>query len=91
MGNHWIDTTSPELKGVPFTQTMILGSYDSKVIFYEPMITKAFLQTANNYERAIPQPAKFQQTGYYPTKLRVVKHDGVTEIILDGFVHRQAS
>lgn len=91
MGNHWIDTTSPELKGQTFAQTMILGSYDNKVIFYEPMITKAFLQGQTNYERSIPQPAKFQKTGYYPTKLRVVKHDGVTEIILDGFTHRQAS
>ncbi len=91
MGNHWIDTTSPELKGQTFTQTMILGSYDNKVVFYEPMITKAFLQNATTFERAIPQPAKFQKSGYYPTKLRVVKHDGVTEIILDGFVRRQAS
>jgi hypothetical protein len=91
MGNHWIDATAPELHGATFTETFIMGSYDSKVIFYEPMITKAFLKSANNFERAIPQPAKFQKTGYYPTKLRVVKHDGVTEIILDGFVHRQAS
>ena len=91
MGNHYIDVTSPELNGQPFTQTFIMGSYDSKVIFYEPMITKAFLQSNANYERPIPQPAKFQQSGFFPTKMRVVKHDGVTEIILDGFVKRQAS
>ena len=91
MGNHWLDATSPELNGQPFTQTFILGSYNSNVIFYEPMITKTFLQGAANYERAIPQPAKFQKTGWYPTKMRVVKHDGVTEIVLDAFVHRQAS
>jgi hypothetical protein len=91
MGNHWLDVTSPELNGQTFTQTFIMGSYNSKVVFYEPMITKAFLQAQTNYERSIPQPAKFQKDGYYPTKMRVVKHDGVTEIILDGFVHRQAS
>lgn len=91
MGNHWLDATAPELNGQPFTQTFILGSYNSNVIFYEPMITKSFLQGANNYERTIPQPAKFQKTGWYPTKMRVVKHDGVTEIVLDAFVHRQAS
>lgn len=91
MGNHWLDMTSPELNGQTFDQTFIYGSYDSKVIFYEPMITKAFLQAQTNYERSIPQPAKFQKTGYYPTKMRVVKHDGVTEIVLDGFVHKTAS
>jgi hypothetical protein len=92
MGKHWIDFTSPELGGqVPFTQTFILGSYDSKVVFYEPMITKAFLEQTPLFERPIPQPAKFKEAGYYPTKMRIVKHDGVTEIILDGFVYRQAS
>lgn len=91
MGNHWLDMTSPELNGQTFTETFIMGSYDSKVIFYEPMITKAFMKNSANFERNIPQPAKYQATGYYPTKMRIVKHDGVTEIILDGFVHRQAS
>lgn len=91
MGNHWLDATAPELNGQTFTQTFIFGSYNSHVIFYEPMITKSFLQGANNYERTIPQPAKFQKSGWYPTKMRVVKHDGVTEIVLDTFVHRQAS
>lgn len=94
MGLHWLDITSPELNPnnpVTFTQTFIYGSYNSKVIFQEPMITLAFLKTANNFERTIPQPAKFQQAGYYPTRMKVTKHDGVTDVILEGFVQRQAS
>jgi hypothetical protein len=94
MGQHWIDVTSPELhptNPAPFTQTFIYGSYDSKVNFYEPMITKSFLQTTQNFERNIPQPEKFQQSGYYPTKMRIIKHNGKTEIILDAFVFRVAS
>ena len=91
MGAHWVDVTSGEFNGQGFTQTFIYGSYDGKVTFYEPMITLEFLKNNSNFERAIPQPAKFQKTGYYPTKLRVVKHDGVTEIILDNFVYRTAS
>lgn len=91
MGNHFIDVTSAELHGTKFTQTFIYGSYDSKVVFYEPMITLDFLKNTPKFERAIPQPAKFQQSGYYPTKLQVAKHDGVTEIILTGFTKRQAS
>ena len=91
MGAHWVDVTSPEFHGQTFTQTFIFGSFDGKVTFYEPMITLDFLKNNSNYERAIPQPAKVQKTGYYPTKMRVVKHDGVTEVILDGFVFRTQS
>jgi hypothetical protein len=91
MGKHWIDVTSPELNGQPFTQTFLYGSYDTKVVFYEPMITLNFLKSTSNFERALPQPSKFKTAGYYPTKMRVSKHDGVTEIILDGFTYRQAS
>jgi len=94
MGAHWVDVTSPELNPehpALFTQTFIFGSYNGKVIFYEPMITHAFLKNTSEYERPIPQAAKFQKSGYYPTKMKVSKHDGVTEVILDNFVFRQQS
>lgn len=91
MGKHFIDVTSPELNGLPFSQTFIYGAYDGKVTFYEPMITLAFLKATTTFERDIPQPAKFLKSGNYPTKMRITKHDGVTDIVLDGFVQRQAS
>jgi hypothetical protein len=92
MGLHWLDVTSPELSGsAPFTQTFIFGSYDSKVTFYEPMITLDFLKNTTHFERVLPQPAKFKQAGYYPTKMKVVKGSGATNIILTDFVQRQAS
>ena len=72
-----------------FTQTLILGSYDSSVI-YEPMITMDFKNT-QSFERAIPQPVRFKTSGYYPTKMKVTKLAGVTEIILAGFELRKAS
>ncbi|MEO5683879.1 MAG: hypothetical protein ABIQ88_14640 [Chitinophagaceae bacterium] len=91
MGAHWVDLTSPELNGQPFTQTFIYGSFDGKVNFYEPMITLEFIKNTSNFERSIPQAAKVQKSGYYPTKERVVRHDGVSEIVLEGFVYRTAS
>lgn len=91
MGAHWVDPTSGEFNGQIFTQTFIYGSYNGKVTFYEPMITLDFLKNNNNYQRSIPQPAKVQKSGWYPTKLRVKKHDGLTDIILDEFVFRQQS
>ena len=36
-------------------------------------------------------PVKFSKRGYYPTRMRVLKEQGVTNIILEGFVYRQAS
>lgn len=91
MGAHWVDVTSPELNGAQFTQTFLMGSFDGKVTFYEPMITKAFLDANPSFERPCGVPAKFQKTGYYPTKMRIAKKDGVTDIILEGFVYRTQS
>lgn len=91
MGAHWLDATTPELSGAPFTQTFIYGSYNGKVTFYEPMITLDFLKANSNFSRPIPQPAKVQKTGWYPTTMRIIKHDGVTDIILDAFVYRTQS
>lgn len=94
MGKHWVDITSPELNPtnpVPFTQTFIYGSYNSKVIFYEPMITLEFLKNTTNFERTIPQPNRFEKAGYYPTQMKVNKQNGVTNIILTGFQQRNAS
>lgn len=93
MGAHWINANSPEL--VPphnFTETFFFGSFDAKVIFYEPMITHDFIKTVNGtFSKDIPQPTKFQANGYYPTKWSITRKNGVTEVILDGFVYRTAS
>jgi hypothetical protein len=94
MGAHWVDVTSPELnptKPAPFTQTFIYGSYNGKVTFMEPMITKKFIEENDQFERDIPQPAKFQKSGYYPTKMRIAKTEKEIQVILDNFVYRKKS
>lgn len=91
MGKHYVDLTSPELNGATFTQTFIYGSYDAKLSFLEPMITQDYLKATLDFVRDIPQPAKFQKTGYYPTKMRIKKENGITNVILEGFQFRTAS
>ena len=91
MGRHWIDFTTPELNGAVFTQTFLYGSYDGKVIFYEPMITKAFIDASASFERAIPQPTKYQLTGYYPTVMKITKQGQAVTVSLENFVFRTAS
>lgn len=89
MGAHWIDVTTPELNGQPFTQTFIFGSYNGNVIFYEPMITQQFILTHSSYQRDVPRPAKVQKDGYYPTKMRLeTASDGTVNIILEEFEFR---
>jgi hypothetical protein len=45
MGNHLLDSQSPELKdSLPFATTFIYGAYEGELIFWEPMITLDFLQ-----------------------------------------------
>ena len=90
MGTHWLDFTSSELNGSAFTQTFIYGTYAGKVIFMEPMITKVFIETNPAFTRSIPQPAKVQKTGYYPTKLRFARNSGSRDFILEDFVYRTA-
>ncbi|MBF8964736.1 DUF5602 domain-containing protein [Pontibacter sp. FD36] len=69
MGKHWVDRYSPELNGEKFTQTMIYGSYDGRVIFFEPMYTVEYLQSKPDDTFDLKQPEEFQQKGlYYPTR-----------------------
>ncbi len=91
MGEHWLDFNAAELNGGDFTKTFIYGSYDQEFIFYEPMITLAYLQQKGNEKMAIPQPEAFQRTGlYYPTTYSI-NYDAVKKeylITLENLVLR---
>lgn len=95
MGNHLIDSKTPELApgdAPPFTHTWIYGAYDGKITFYEPMITLAYLQEGPNGCTPIKQPAAWEQAGYYPTVYCIrysADHANYT-VSLEGLVLRQA-
>ena len=74
MGTYWTDRSAPEHHGGTFTRSFIYGYYEGKLAFIEPMMTVAFLQSNPNAEIAIPQPARYQRPGSYPTKW-AVRHD----------------
>jgi hypothetical protein len=72
MGAHWADLLSPEFKGQPFTYTFIYGSYNGHVIFDEPMITMAILQSGVTIHADFRQPQYFDPTNtYYPSRLNI--------------------
>ncbi|MCU0353033.1 MAG: DUF5602 domain-containing protein [Cytophagales bacterium] len=73
MGKHWVDGTAPEIiSGKPFTATFIYGSYNGKVIFHEPMVTRDFLLSKPDTLIDIKQPQAVDPTGrFYPTKYSI--------------------
>jgi hypothetical protein len=100
-GLHWVDQFAPELRGEPFRQIFIFGSYDGKVDFWEPMITKQFFEDVRSFLTDlqstghkvsltfdIKQPAQFLKMSYYPTQYTVHYDADLKEfsVSLDNFV-----
>lgn len=90
MGVHWVDPRSPELNGETFTQTFIFGAWDGKVIFAEPMITRAFLESKRDFSAPLPAPKKYGASGYYPTGYSIRWDEAAKEyrVALTGLVPR---
>jgi hypothetical protein len=88
MGAHWVDPSSPELNGAPFTRTFLYGSWNGEMIFAEPMVTKAFLETKPDVRAPIATPARYAAPGRYPTAYRVYWNEGTKEyrVALTGLV-----
>ncbi len=65
---------------------MFVGSGGSKILFGEPMITKAYLETLPDVTLDVKQPAEFQKPGYYPTKYRISydKQQKIYTVLLEG-------
>lgn len=85
MGVHWIDAMTPEMNGEHFTKTYIMGANQSKVIFYEPMITLAYLQglPANKKEVIdVPRPKRVQADGYHPCAYTIINQSKSKEYLV---------
>lgn len=87
MGNHVIDLTGPEFNGQSFTHTWIYGAYDGKLIFFEPMITRAFLEQQKNICQVIKTPEAMPEAGWYPTKycIRYLRQQDAYTVSLESF------
>lgn len=94
MGLHWLDKTEPPVPGqYQFTETMINGSYDGRMTFLEPMITRDWLLTHTALNEQLKLPEAFQTAGLWPTTYSV-RYDAAKDeysVALGGFVERQVS
>lgn len=91
MGAHMINPAADEFQKKPLTKTFIYGSYDGRLIFLEPMVTKTFLDSKPNVTESIGLPQVYPQPGYYPTRYSV-KYDpasGELRVSLEGLTQRE--
>lgn len=93
MGRHWLDKFADVLppSSQPFTHQLIYGTFDNKVIFLEPMVTRAFLLSGTDVHKTIKQPAIFNPTAtYYPTRYNIYTDETTDKVYvtLDLFVLR---
>ena len=93
MGNHLVNVTGPDFKGVKFKRSWIYGVYDGRVTFYEEMVDLAYLKSKPAECFPIPAPEAVAVTGYYPTQscIRYVAATNSYTVSLEGFAMRQAS
>jgi len=93
MGAHWIDLLSPEVAGTgEFTYTYIWGSFDGEFIFFEPMITSAYLLGHPDATIDVRQPQAYAKDGWYPTQysIKYSTNPGKYTISLDNLTYQQA-
>jgi hypothetical protein len=93
MGNHLIDLTGPEFNKQPFTRSWIFGVYGGRVIFYEEMVTRAFLLSKPQACVPIKSPKAVAVSGFYPT-VSCLRHSataGETTVSMETFTFRVAS
>jgi hypothetical protein len=90
MGKHWVPANWATGYN-PFTHVMILGSYNQKNNFIEPMITVDYILSGEEFSGPYSQPLTFEESGNnYPTKYNIY-HDNLTGniyISLSDFVTR---
>ncbi|MGP8305019.1 DUF5602 domain-containing protein [Vibrio sp. YIC-376] len=72
MGAHAVNPQGDEFTKHSFTKTFIYGFYDGQMIFVEPMITKAYLETKPDVHSTIAVPHKYSSPAHYPTSYVVV-------------------
>ena len=90
MGTHWVSRTAPEHHGAQFTKALVYGFYDAKMVFIEPMVTKAMLDARTAVDEQLAVPASYPRPGRYPTRYSI-KYDATAReyrIELSGFVAR---
>ena len=88
MGTHFADMRAPEFHGMPFEKTLLYGSHEGKITFYDLMTTVEWLKTRPRVAFPIKQPLVYPGSGYFPTQVQLT-YDSSTatyRVALERFV-----
>lgn len=91
VGVRWVDPTTPEVTRKGFGASLLLGSWDGEVTFWEPVVTLDLLAARTTVDRPLRAPTAVAVPGWYPTAWRV-HWDGTRRehrIAVGGFVALQ--
>ena len=84
MGQHWVDPSDTNVSPGNFERTMIYGFHGGKMVFFEPMVTLAFLNRRQSFSEAMKQPTTFPKPGRYPTRY-TISHDAESRLYAVNF------
>ena len=96
MGNHLLDLTHPVFSGQTFDHVWIWGAWAGELAYFEPMVTKAYLESIQGSEKqcvAIKMPQTMAKDGWYPTEY-CMEYKGnldVYRVSLEAWSHFNAS
>ena len=79
MGVHWVDASSGEFNGKTFDQSVLWGFDHGQLLFIEPMITKAFLESTTTFSTELKQPESVQRAGLYPRQYSI-RYDSAAKV-----------
>lgn len=71
MGMHGLDPAGPEFRGETFSHNFIYGYYKGELMFVEPMVSLAFLQSLPDMTAPVKMPQRYSYPGWYPTNYQI--------------------
>jgi hypothetical protein len=71
----------------PFSGTVVLGFYNGRPIFFEPMIAKAKLEEKKSFTLPLIAPAGLAAGVHYPTRFEAVYEPSIPgyRLVFTGF------
>ncbi|MCM0611345.1 DUF5602 domain-containing protein [Marinobacter sediminum] len=71
MGMHGLDPAGSEFQGQPFSHNFIYGYYKGELMFVEPMLSLAFLQSRPEVTSPVKKPRRYSYPAWYPATYRI--------------------
>lgn len=79
MGMHGLDPAGREFNGQPFTHNFIYGYHKGELMFVEPMVSLAFLQSLPDATSQVKKPERYSHPAWYPGTYRIAFDAGKGE------------